>query len=352
MIVPEVSAVVVTHGSAAEATACVASLRSALQAENIAGEVVLVDSGSGPAIARRLESAGADLLLALADNRGYSGGVNAGLARARSFRLLLSNADVVFRPGSVAPLLSAIDEPRVGAAAPIAFWDSRDRLRLPIGWGSGFRSDLAQLSSGRDPSRDRRRFAAAAREAVRLWQSGGPVGHLSGAVLAVRREVFDRVGRFDERFPFEYEETEWEDRVRARGLSLRMVPAARVRHLWGSSAAEGGDRARRRARSRRLYWGRRYGSVGRAVLERAARRPSRTLPTAIAEPRLPARAGAWVAVSTNSSVLPFAGAPLDVDFELPPEVEERLPAVPVYLRSFRASDGEPLETYVWSKERP
>lgn len=343
---------VVTHGSANEAIACVASLRGAFDAENLAGEIVLVDSGSAAREVRRLESAGADLFLPLGENRGYSGGVNAGLARATSFRLLLSNADVVFRPGAVGPLVAAIDDPRVGAAAPLAFWDSRDRVRLPPGWASGFRSDLAQLSAGRRPSRDRRRFAAAARETVRLWQAGGTVRHLSGAVLAVRREVFDRAGRFDERFPFEYEETEWEDRVRGRGLSLVLVPAARVRHLWGSSAAEEGETAQRRARSRRLYWERRYGPMGRAVLERAARRSAGALPPAVSEPRLPARDGAWVALSTNPSVLPFAGAPLDQDFELPSEVAERLPAVAVFLRSFRASDGEPLETFVWWKEAP
>jgi N-acetylglucosaminyl-diphospho-decaprenol L-rhamnosyltransferase len=347
----DVSAVVVSHGNASEAIACVASLRRALEAESVSGEIVLVDSASGAAEVRRLESAGADLLLPLPENRGYSGGVNAGLARATSFRLLLTNADVVFRPGAVGPLLAAIDDPRVGAAAPLAFWDAEDRLRLPPGWAPGFRSDLAQLSVGRDPSRDERRFACAARETVRLWQSGGPAPHLSGAVLAVRREVFDRVGRFDERFPFEYEETEWEDRVRAQGLSLTLVPAARVRHLWGSSAAEEGETAARRARSRLFYWRRRYRPVGRAVLERAARRPPGALPPTIARPRLPARDGAWVAVSTNPSVLPFAGAPLDEDFELPSEVAERLPAVPIYLRSFRESDGVPLETFVWWKER-
>jgi hypothetical protein len=86
------------------------------------------------------------------------------------------------------------------------------------------------------------------------------------------------------------------------------------------------------------------------VLERAARRPAGALPPSISQPRLPARDGAWVAVSTNPSILPFAGAPLDSDFVLPPEVGERLPAVPVYLRSFRASDGEPVETFVWWNE--
>jgi hypothetical protein len=349
---PDVSVVVVTHRSATEATGCIATLRRTLARENLSGEILLVDCGSGPAEVRRLESAGADLVLALAENRGYSGGANAGLARARSFRLLLTNADVAFREGAIRPLLDAVDDPRVGAAAPLTFWDEEERLRLPPGWRPTFRSDLAQLSAGRRPSRDRRRFASAARETLELWLRGGDARHLSGAVLAARRETFDRAGRFDENFPFEYEETEWEDRVRGLGLALRLVPGSRVIHRWGSSAAPAGATAERRLRSRRLYWRRKYGRVGSAILERAARRkPQAASPRLLEEPRVPAREGAWVALSTNPSLLPFAGAPLEEGFVLPSEVAGRLPPVPLYLRTFRASDGEPMETFVWEEEQ-
>ncbi|HEU5250185.1 MAG TPA: glycosyltransferase [Thermoanaerobaculia bacterium] len=347
MTPPDVSAVVVTHGNASDALACVASLRRAFEEEKISGEIVLVDCGSGAQETRRLESAGADVFLPLAENRGYSGGVNAGLSRARSFRLVLSNADVEFRSGALHPLLEAIEDPGVGAAAPLAFWDSQDRLRLPSGWAPGFRSDLAQLSAGRSASRDDARFASYAREAVRLWQRGGETRQLSGAVLAARRDTFDRVGRFDERFPFEYEETEWEDRVRARGLALRFVPAARVHHGWGATAADAGETAARRAVSRRLYWRERYGAIRCAVLERAARRRTEVPYPRITEPVLAARDGAWAAISTNPSLLPFAGTPLEADFRLPREVEARLSGATLYLRSFRESDGRPLETFVW-----
>jgi hypothetical protein len=52
-------------------------------------------------------------------------------------------------------------------------------------------------------------------------------------------------------------------------------------------------------------------------------------------------------VSTNPSLLPFAGAPLDGGFELPPEIVARLPRGPIYLRAFGAHDGRPIETFVW-----
>jgi hypothetical protein len=69
----------------------------------------------------------------------------------------------------------------------------------------------------------------------------------------------------------------------------------------------------------------------------------------LSEPRLPARRGAWVALSTNPSVLPFAGAPLERDFALSGEIADRLPSAPLYLRVFRASDGRTLETFIWRK---
>lgn len=346
---PDVSAVVVSHRSASEAIECVRSLTGAFRDEGLAGEVVLVDCGSGPEETVRLANAGADLLVALPENRGYSGGLNAGLARAGSARLLLCNADVVFRAGSVRPLLEAADEAGVGAGAPLAYWDAEDRIRLPPGFPSGFFTDLAQLSPGRHPEREEARFAAFARETLSLWERGGTARHLTGAVLAVHRRVLDAVGRFDERFPFEYEETEWEDRVRASGRVLRFVPGSRVRHLWGSSAAASAGAEVRRSESRRLYWRRRYGRLGRAVLERASRRAvSRRYPS-IPEPRLAAREGAWAAVSTNPSILPFAGAPLDSEFALAPEMVARLPRGPIYLRSFRAVDGWPIETFTWEK---
>jgi hypothetical protein len=92
-------------------------------------------------------------------------------------------------------------------------------------------------------------------------------------VLAARRDVFDAAGRFDERYPFEYEETEWEERVRAEGFDLRFVPQARVRHLWAVSSSRSPETAARRAASEELYR-RRYGPIGRAILARASGGPS------------------------------------------------------------------------------
>jgi N-acetylglucosaminyl-diphospho-decaprenol L-rhamnosyltransferase len=333
----------VSHRSAAESAGCVASLRSAFEREAIEGEIVLVDCGSGPEEVARLAALGADVFLPLPENRGYSGGLNAGLARARGERLVLANADIVFCPGALTALLGELEDPAVGAAAPLAVWEADARLFLPPGDRPGFLSELARLLAGRSPALDRQRFSAFARECVRLWTRGGRAKHLVGAVLAARRDVFDRAGRFDERFPFEYEETEWEERVLRAGLELRFVPGALVRHRWASSASRNPDVSAMREASRRLYRERRWGRLGRRALEKAGAAGPRRRALSAASPLVAARPGAWLGLSPNASGIPFAGFELSTEFRVPRAIHTAVPG-DWYLWVFRGGDGRVLET--------
>lgn len=56
------------------------------------------------------------------------------------------------------------------------------------------------------------------------------IDYASGACMMVRREVFEEVGLFDERFFLYFEDTEFSDRVRKAGWRICLVPEARVRH--------------------------------------------------------------------------------------------------------------------------
>jgi hypothetical protein len=329
---PELSAIVVSHRSADEASACVAALRKAFERGGVDGEIVLVDCGSGAQDVARLRECRPDRMRAI-DNRGYSGGVNAGISESRGRLLLFCNADTEIDPDALPPLIDAIRSKGVGAAAPLQFADRERRLRLPTGFGCRFLRDLG-LAAGRS---DDARFARHARFQWRLWTEGGDAENLVGSVLLTRRDVVDGVGRFDERYPFEYEETEWEDRVRASGRSLRVVPEAVAHHFPGTSSRRNPGTDERRNASRRRYRFRRYGRLGLAILEAAERRrrPARSAPEAAAS--VAARSGHAVAASPNASVLPFVGIALDS----PVESAAIVAAIggPLFLRVFRVSDG-------------
>jgi GT2 family glycosyltransferase len=334
--VREVGAIVVSHRSAGEAGRAVASLRRAFAETGVSGEVLLVDCGSGPDEVARLEEAGADRLVAI-ENRGYSGGVNAGIAAARARVLMLCNADVELEPGSLGPLLEAVGRPEVGAASPVQHADPEGRLLLPSGFGAGFARDLSQAAGGRWGAD--RRFARHAVRQWRLWREGGETDYLTGSLLVVRRDVVDRVGRFDERFPFEYEETEWEDRVRSARLTLRVVTRARARHAPGTSSARNPGTGTRRRESRRVYRLRRYGRIGSAFLAWAERRaPPAVVPAAPAV--FEARGEDFaLAVSPNPSLLPFAAVSLQSGVES--GWIAAAAGAPLYARVFRVRDGRP-----------
>lgn len=332
---PELSAIVVSHRSAVEASACVAALRAAFEHGGVEGEVVVVDCGSGPEEVSRLRGVSADRFLPI-ENRGYSGGVNAGISESRGGFLLFCNADTELDPGALRPLIEAAGSPRVGAAAPIQFADRACRVFLPTGYGSGFLRDLAgAFRPGADA-----RFARHARRQWRLWTEGGDADYLVGSVLVTRRDVVDRVGRFDEGFPFEYEETEWEDRLRESGRALRVVAEARALHFPGTSSRRNPETEERRALSRRRYRSRRYGRLGRAVLEGTESVLRRSAPEAPPVGPEAARAdGSALAFSPIPSLLPFAGVSLSSSVDVG-EVARVLGGT-MYVRTFRTGDGRP-----------
>jgi GT2 family glycosyltransferase len=334
---PEISAIVVNHRSAAEAAGAVANLRSEFREANRNGEVILVDCGSGPEERPALEAIGADRLLWI-ENRGYSGGLNAGISAARSRVLLFCNADVGFGPGSLAPLLEAIEDPATAAAAPVQHADDAGRVLLPTGFGAGFGRDLAQGLGDRAPGK-RSRFARHAVRQWRLWTEGGETEYLAGSILATRRDVVDAIGRFDERFLFEYEETEWEDRARRAGYRLRVVAPSRVRHRSGVSSAKNPGTGERRRAARELYRRRRFGTAGRTLLawaERAGRTAAAGAAPARFEEENEARA---LAVSPNPSMLPFAGVSLTESVETASLTA--LFGAPLFAGTFRVRDGDP-----------
>jgi GT2 family glycosyltransferase len=344
------SAIVVNYKSAALAAECVASIAREVAAEAWEAEILLVDSASGAEERAALARIPAARQIPLSENRGYAGGVNAGLAQARGELVLLSNPDVAYAPGSLRELAAAARDPLVGAAGPAAFWDRGLRLRMPPGFRPGFARDLAQYLGGRFPALDARRFAAFARGALALWERGGDTDHLNGFSLMARRSVFARVGGFDESYEHEYEETDWEERALRSGLSLRYVPEARVSHRWGgSSRVAPGPSQERRERSRRLYRRRRYGRIAAAALEAAARLARRPDHPRLAEPRIPARPGHWLAISPNASGIPFAGTPLTADFRLPEEIVHALSPGAWVFTVFAEGSGRPVERHLWEK---
>lgn len=222
-----VVAVVLNWRRPAETIACVAALRA------LAPEVepLVVDNGSGDDSVARLRAALPDVrLIEHGRNDGYAGGNNVGIAAALNTgagAVLVLNNDVVVRPGCVEALVAALEaHPEWGIVAPLSLL-ADDPSVVDFFTASVDLANLAVVAHGRD---ERRAFAEEAE-----------TDYATGSAMLVRREVFDRIGMFDERFFLVWEDVDFCLRARAAGFRIGVTPVAEVLH--GRSVTFGGDGA-------------------------------------------------------------------------------------------------------------
>ena len=331
-------AIVLVHYHTPElAAAAVAALAADLAGTGPAVEWLLVDNGSDEEERARLASLPVRRLDP-GENLGYAGGVNLGVAHSSSELILAMNPDVIVLPGCVPALLAAL---RNGAAVagPRFFWDHGRRLLLPPAERRGRGEELASLlgaRGGRWAAFARRRWR---RHARRHWEAPSPLAShaLSGSLLAFSRSAWEKVGPFDEGFRLFFEETDWLQRARRRGVPCWYVPAAQAVHLYGrSTAREPRSQAWFEAsarRFRRLHYGGGFTRVLEAMDRRLARRGASPLPPAapaagLSLPEEPAAYPLWIEVSPNPAGFPAAAErltePPGRPWSLPAEIAGRL----------------------------
>jgi GT2 family glycosyltransferase len=173
---------------------------------------------------------------AMPRNGGFSYGVNAGVQPAMSGpdapeAFLLLNPDTYVHPGAVAALAAFLAaRPDVGiAGSRLEDEDGtvqHSRFRFP-----GVLNALDEGCQFGPVHRLLRRWATC----PPLADAPHRVDWLSGACMLVRRDVFARVGPFDEDFFLYFEELDFTRRAHALGIASWQVPASRVVHLVGRS---------------------------------------------------------------------------------------------------------------------
>jgi GT2 family glycosyltransferase len=230
---PLVVAVVLNWNGLAETRDCLASLRSQSYS---ALRMLVVDNGSehdpsGP-IAREFPDVP---VLRLPENRGYTGGSNAGLRQALAWGaryVLLLNNDLVAEPRLVERLVAAAEaDPGLGMLGALGWLGPERALpeRLALGFRTGGRAGF-WVEQPLD----------------RVMASGAvvPADLLNGCCLFLRAELVARVGWLDERLFLCHEDTDLCFRVRRAGLRLGLVAEPLYHHVGGVSFRRGGHHPR------------------------------------------------------------------------------------------------------------
>ena len=191
-------------------------------------ETLVVDNGSGDGTVAYLEREGAPHL-ALPRNTGFAAAVNLGAARVSAPAVLVLNADTVLEPGALRALLDALEaDDSLGGVQPRI-------LQLEEGSETEI-ADARLYSAGQRLSRDGRALEEGAGEAQgpRSAQAREVFG-VCGAACLLRRELFDRLGGYDERYFAFYEDVDLNVRARIAGWRFAYVPEAIVWHVGNAS---------------------------------------------------------------------------------------------------------------------
>jgi GT2 family glycosyltransferase len=221
----ELSAAVVipSWNSAALLPPCLASLRD----QDVELETLVVDNGSSDGTLAFLEREGVPHL-SLPENVGFARAMNLGAARVGAEAVLALNADTVLEPGALRTLLAALAaDPSLGGVQPRI-------LQLEAG-----ERDLAGArlySAGQGLTRDGRAVELGAGEPQSpRYLARREVFGVCGAACLLRRELFDRLGGYDERYFSFYEDVDLNLRAQIAGWRFEYVPEAVVWHLGNAS---------------------------------------------------------------------------------------------------------------------
>jgi GT2 family glycosyltransferase len=221
-VIPPASIIIPNWNGAAHLPGCLAALRAQTCADL---EVIVVDNASTDAspalVAREYPQA---RLIALRENRGFTGACNAGLRAGQGEFLILLNSDTEVAPGWLEEVLAAFARhPQAGSiASKMLLFDRRTILHAA---GDLFRVDGTPGNRG-------------VWEADRGQYAEEPVFSANGGSAAYRRSMLTDVGLLDEAFYFSLEDVDLGWRAQLRGWPCIYAPGAVVYHKL--SATGGG----------------------------------------------------------------------------------------------------------------
>jgi len=233
---PVASIIIVSADSGAGLRECVARAL----ASSVPTEIILVDNASGDGIPRELarEYASDPRVRVMFNdaNLGFGPAVNRGARLASADALLILNPDCMLEPNTIERLREiALSHPHAGVIGAVVCDangepDPASRRRDPL-----LRRSLMSLSG------------LAKREALGPGYAGinvpGPMPdevieaeNVSGALMLVAREAFERLGGFDESYFLHCEDLDLCRRARDAGFKVLLAGNVRVLHGKGGSS--------------------------------------------------------------------------------------------------------------------
>lgn len=268
-----VSVLIVTYNSAS----LIDALLSRMHAEMLAsrGEIIVVDNASHDQTADVVRERHPWVkLIESPVNLGFAAANNLGAQHARGDVLLLLNPDAVPCMGAIEQGIHLMRQHPEVALAGGRLVDEQGCDQPSARMFPNFLRELFTLSGLAAKFPASRLLGGLDRTWARPDEAA-IVDWVPGAFALVRRQVFQELGGFDERFFMYYEEVDLCRRIKAMGLQVAYWPELLVQHIGGASAktvegldvsSSGSQLSHWRVRSGLLYYRKNHGLLVTALI--------------------------------------------------------------------------------------
>jgi GT2 family glycosyltransferase len=241
----DVGIVIVTYNSAAEIGPCLDA------AQATGAELIVVDNASQDETCREVARRGVRLV-SNSGNLGFAAAVNQGVRALRAPLLLLLNPDAIIQTDLDALRQACLDPQTAAAGGMLVDAGGKPQIgfavrRFPSPAALCFEALLINRLWPRNPVNWQYRCLDL------NYTTPQDVEQLAGAFLMIRRDAWEKLGGFDERFyPLWFEDVDFLKRAKDNAYRIRFVPAVVAKHTGAHSIRKIS------LEFRQFYW---YGSL-------------------------------------------------------------------------------------------
>src|SRR5581483_2968456 len=209
------------------------SLNSSI-AKGYSYEVIIIDNASTKPVPASVKKTKNTRIFINSRNVGYGSAMNQAAKLAKGEYLLVSNTDVIYKKDSISILLEKISkDKKIGAIAPL-LKNKDGNVQQSITDAPLLPKSLFLFSPLRNIWPVSHYVKQIHRIGTDMYKEQD-VQVVSGACFVIRKEVFNKVKGFDERFFLYFEEADLCLRLKKKGYRIVFYPKSSVVHLKGRS---------------------------------------------------------------------------------------------------------------------
>lgn len=233
----DLSVIIVNYNVFEDVKECIHGIKKYLK--ELKFEIIVIDNHSSDNSINDLPNIYPGvILIRLGSNKGFGSANNIGMKIAKGKYFLLVNPDILFVDNSIEKMHDFVSKNEsVGIVGPVQYKPNTG-IEYYYTYFPSIYSRLMQENRLYMKTRKmKKRFFEFLNENIK---KGLPfrVDWVIGSCLMARREVFEKIGGFDEAFFLFEEETEWQFRMKQQGWVTYMLPDARVLHNHHSSVSK------------------------------------------------------------------------------------------------------------------